>query len=397
MLVTASVEQSDAKDSLVYEAFGTIGRASYTLVLTMAGGTEWGIDLAFAIMEADSSRKGALALVLCLLLAGLVLILVLSGLVTGVFLERVLFIAREREEGAQARELARNQLALHELANVFGEQGFIGEEVIHWSDVSRILREYPEVWAAVKVEERDAKHLLEQLEQQDHNTNVDEFIVGLFTLRSKSRSIDMLSIDYEQERALQTITEFRNNLRMSAATLQSKFFNLTVVLQHLESEVASIQVGIVDVQELENRLSRLQAQNRSAPSGAQGGPQAAQPKRGPAHFSAAELMADKELHRRLSELEKELMQLSNENHGDACSDIDDKAAAMSEVAVDVVRNFQNVLEQEMEQVLEQTGYRLAPPPPAHLENALALRGRSSKKKATSGSYLWRALHDRVDP
>jgi len=392
MLVPSAVAAGDAQNSVAVAAFGSIGRSCYTLVSSMAGGTEWGIHLVYPLLEEDAGI-GSIFLLGTLLIASLVLVVVVGGLVTGVFLERVLYLSKQIEDAEKQEEMRVLQESLDNLANAFADHGFAREDHITWPDVTRIMQEYPKVWVEIKVAESDAKSMFAQLQELDHFTYLDEFLLGLFTLRSMSKSIDMQSIDYEQEKALQKVSELRNNMRMTAAIFQSRLHSVIMLLQSLEQEVEIVQKGIAGIQELEKELSELQDENTAALSGVPKVSKVVQQRKGSPQLSASELMADEELNRRLCELEQELAQLSIETPSDTPSDLDEDIVAMSEVAVEVVESFQQMLHVELEQAVEGVGCRPASPSlPRHIaEDALVLPRRHSD--AGSASYLWRALHD----
>jgi len=265
-LVPTAGQDGEAIEEVALHYFDTVLRSCLTLLEGMSGASEWGTSFAFILFEGLRAGKlGSTLLFVATMIAFVVLRLGLNGLVTAVFLEQ-LFHASDKEDEAQAsQELYAQGELLKKLDNLFGvdkDEAPKETEGIVWKDMLRAMETHPEVEQAMNLTVVELEKLFLHLDEDaDGVVATDEFIFAVFRLRAMSKSVDMLSIDYQQEQSLQRIQYLYNGLRHAIAGIQSRLTALYAILPVLEDEIQKVRRGMEEVEELDSILM-LKRQSR---------------------------------------------------------------------------------------------------------------------------------------
>jgi len=359
-LVSALSQEPDTVKQMLIEDFGSISKSAWSL-FCMFGGREWGVSTALALYLQGEGVVVTIFLVV-LLVACVFLTVALSGLVCGMFLDSLATATRRREAEAKEQETKLSLALTQKLEDCFVQQGFEPHELLAWEEAEKVLEilsaSHNAVWEKIGLDISDVRNVFQRLDLLDEGSiRTTELTNGIFDLLTLPRSIDMVSIDYKQEKALHVIAELRNRLRCSASELQSSLVRLVTVLKTLDREAATIKMNMAEVQRLERELHQRREERRARPTTSRKFvPKLRQ------NLSAEELWQNSQLNRRLCQLEESL---ACPTLGAAdCIEVDDRGPPPTEVteqvAADIVRSLQSVLRAELDQLA--AGRQVEPSP-----------------------------------
>jgi len=251
MSVPMVLSSGDKYDKLVVDAFGSVGQSTLTLIGSMTGGSGWGKEVAFLLFE-GKMEQNAWRMVLLFTLLGFscLLFLALNGLVSGIFLDQLEMAAQDEDDVRSMEARAETEELLEPLAQTFAVEGFYGEKPISWSEVERIVNANLDVWTPLQVDLNQACQIFADLDT-GCTLGTNEFLFGIFKVRSLSERNEMWSIDYQQQRASHRLADIRNKVRSAVGNLHDRCINFSKLLQKLERQVKAIEAEIEEVQMLE--------------------------------------------------------------------------------------------------------------------------------------------------
>jgi len=186
----------------VGERFSSIERTMVALLETLLRGEEWGPKIVRPLLSDPDSA-----------LAGVVFILfALSGqfffmnLVSGLFIEEMFKTVKVNNEHFEQESMNFDGHGARKLRQVFREIGD-GRKALAWKEFSKGLARHPDLVMQLGINMELAQALFKQLAfDSSHKVNIDHFIFGMLKLTRQSKTIDMLVIDYQQQRAQRDIS-----------------------------------------------------------------------------------------------------------------------------------------------------------------------------------------------
>jgi len=341
-LVPDAVEDGDEVREVALENYGSVARSMRALLEVFDGSASCSVDTVFTLFDAaQTGRFGAASMLLARLLASSVLFLATSGLVTGVFIEQLFSVMSRVEERAQRKELLRSHECLTILDQVFSDLGYDSEEHVTWAAIETGLELNPSVQDRLDINLEDAHRLFLQLdEDNDGSVQTEEFIFSMFKLKTMSKSIDMLSIDYQQENALRRLSELHNALGLSLASIKSRLLTFTAMLPAMERKIRDVTAGIDEVARLEGDLSMAKRAREDSAAKAQGGEPSAS-----SGYCIQTLRANYHLDDRLTALEQQFAAFEEQANGkDVLHASDEDVAA---IADGIVQSIKECLREEL--------------------------------------------------
>merc|ERR1711879_979875 len=191
-----------------------------------------------------------------LLLAHVILRLGLNGLVTAVFLEQLFQASDKEDERASSMELVEQGELLRQIDRILPESDH-GESSLTWEVIEKAIGSNERLMQKLTLTKDVLLELFQHIDEKgDGAVNSDDFIFAIFRMRAMSKSVDMLSIDYQQEKALQRISELHHGLRYAIAGIQSRLTALFSLLPQLEEEIESVRNGLEEIQRWETILEK---------------------------------------------------------------------------------------------------------------------------------------------
>jgi len=268
-----------------------------------------------------------------------VLFLAFSGLVTGIFVEQLFGVHQRMKDNEQQKELQQRHDCLTKLEELFSEAGYPSDARIPWAEIKRTLGKNAELMNNLDVTMDDANRLFTHL---DHNGNghvvTDEYIFGFFKLKAVSKSIDTLSIDYQQEKNLHRLSKLQQTIRVCVAGIQSRLTILTSLLPQIKDKIEEVTRDIDEVSVLEGQLAEARRIRDEAEQGACNPEEALS-----FALNIDMLRSNYQLNERLGSLEEELTQLQALPEGPNSM----TPAMINAIADDVVRSVKQALQEEL--------------------------------------------------
>jgi len=338
-------DHDDDVREVVLKQYGTVLRSMRTFLEVIDGSASCSIDSMMVLVKAaGAGRQGVWFLVTCRLLATFVLFLALSGLVTGVFIEQLCGATNRVEEKIRQKELHKSHDCLLMLDSVFKRRGYSGDDPVTFKEVSKILSSDKTLQDRLEITTEDARRLFMHLDVDGHGSvGTDDIIFGVFKLKTISKSMDMFSIDYQQEKALQRLSDLHSTLRLSIAGIQSRLASFAGLLPAMEKKIDMVTGGITEIQKLEEDLVVARKTRHSAYQEVTG--------RGPGDLMSnvlniETLRSNYHLNGRLTALEEDFEKLQeSEDRGAPTPQEKEEAVAM--IADSIVQSIKQTLEEEI--------------------------------------------------
>lgn len=234
-------------DASLLQRYGSVSRSMVTLIQATAGVDEW----AEALWPLSSSWTGWSAIfVLAIFAAVLTLHLGAAGLLAGVFLDQLFAVSGSHDQLRYEQQMRQHHRMLRQLDERLAQLGFSASDQVCWADIAPALQDVS-LGVSVEVAERLFQHL------GTDTVLVDDFLFGLFKLRTITKSVDMLSIDYQQEKTLRRISELQASARLALANVQARLSPLHRTLLQLQVRVAELRGELLQLLELRAKLRQV--------------------------------------------------------------------------------------------------------------------------------------------
>merc|ERR1712043_138825 len=94
---------------------------------------------------------------------------------------------------------------------------------------------------------------------------VNEFTFSVFKMKSVSKSIDMLSVDFQQEKAVARITKLSHDLTVRVASTHSLLARIGNHIKALEMKVVAVESNIKEAELVDKRRLRLEILHQGIP------------------------------------------------------------------------------------------------------------------------------------
>jgi len=357
-LVPSAADDEETQEVLI-RFFGGVGQSAITLLSGMSGASDWGPDVAFVlytkIRDDGQWEIGSSMLLVSMVLVFAVLSLGLNGLVTAIFLEQLFSVADREDEKVAASELWEAQQVMGALTESLAEcvhhppDGIdpVPNDTLSWPIVKHVMSSQPRIQEGLAINLTEAKLLFKHLDEDDSGkVNYDDFIFAIFRLRAMYKSVDMHSVDYQQEKALQRVGQLETSLKRSVSGLYSRLSSLYGMLPDIEDEVKCAKDAITEVFFLQEALEDKKAYREKLESHHQKGipldPDAAGTK------DLFSLRMKSELNRALAELEA-----STARHARKERSVTETKKLMESLAVSAVHSVKMILQREVSKVRQE--------------------------------------------
>lgn len=244
----------------VVDSYATIGGGMTSLLEAMAGVSTWGPDIATPLFDTNDFECQAFAATMVVVI--LALRIGIGGLITGVFLDTLFGASRLHLEADWQKEVQQNDEFLSDFDTFFSGSGYTFDDHISWDQFKTFLKEKDtntEEFLGIAESTAEALfiHLSVETESGGGLVPIGDFIFGVFKLRTVSKSVDMLSIDHQQEKALQRMAVMRQKLTMNLSSVQQRLKSISDRLPELETELNQLKSGLESVQQLEEKLTQM--------------------------------------------------------------------------------------------------------------------------------------------
>jgi hypothetical protein len=358
-LLPQVVDEDEETKAALLHFFPSVGTSALTLLEGMSGASNWGPDIAFHLFRGASEGKpGPTAMLVVMCLCFFSLRLGLNGLVTAIFLEQLFAVSDREDEQLAHADLKDKHTAMEYLISKLGEQMADNDERITWTMLEKVLSESKELQEQLHLSVEEAENLFNHLPSNSGtvtpSVDCDTFVFAVFRLQAVSHSVDMLAIDYQQEKGLSRIVELDSNLRFAVAGIHHQLQGILASIAGLESLIASTHKDVAEVQELEAALERKH-NLRVALQNTTGEKQRVilETESSAAGATVADLRGKFDLHRHLSELEALGAALTQQRS----STSDETERHVGLVADAIVQSMQTVLVQELSKVSKASAER----------------------------------------
>jgi len=219
--------------------FSSVQRSMVTLFESLLQGEEWGKQVLRPLLNSRTPLAGVIFGAF-----GSFGQFCIMNLISGLFIEQMFKTVKLNNETQEHEHIYLDQNGAECLKRVFQEIGN-GRRALTWKQFSEGLVRHPDVVMQLGVNLELANALFDQLALDSSDVvDIDEFVFGMIKLTRQSKTIDMLVIDYQQQRAQKDVSRLSNRFRRDVERLQA-------TLEHLAKHLSEI---LTDCQPLRGTL-----------------------------------------------------------------------------------------------------------------------------------------------
>eukprot|EP00811_Abedinium_folium_P032774 NODE_5792_length_1734_cov_10.066584.p1 GENE.NODE_5792_length_1734_cov_10.066584~~NODE_5792_length_1734_cov_10.066584.p1 ORF type:complete len:552 (-),score=160.31 NODE_5792_length_1734_cov_10.066584:78-1589(-) len=255
------------------EQLGSLVESLHTVVDTMlflveavcsAGNLGWH---GAAIIGDARPHFGVILLLAVVFFAASSVRLGMGGLVTGLLLERLSLVSQREEDHHSQENMIEQHMMLTKFEEHFRAQGFSrGEAYITEEEFLEVIEAAPpDLLVSLGIGSRQAAASLfaHLCEEGSDRVSMSDVIFGIFKLRMVAKTVDMLSIDYQQEKALRLVAQFREAFVAHCSNLHVRVCSVNALFPALQAEITRLRRGIQELLDLEGKLRELRACSES--------------------------------------------------------------------------------------------------------------------------------------
>lgn len=228
--------------------FSSVLAGVLTMTEVALNGDMWGSLLFRPLFEASGFNSS----IACLALVGYTccMHLWLIALVTGIFIEQTFIESDRLAQRADEDQIMRGQFGIRSLKAIFKTMDTNEDSDLSWSEFEAGLAGHPQLMKKLDLTMKTAKFLYRELAIDAYGTvSLDDFLFGIIRHTQRTKSIDMVTIDFDQQR---TLTDLRTlGLRCST--------DMVRLTHHLDRSLLNVSSVRTDVEALTGRIeSQLQ-------------------------------------------------------------------------------------------------------------------------------------------
>jgi len=161
--------------------------------------------------------------------------------IAALFIEQLFSTVRVNQTVMERESMYANQRDSEQLRKIF-EDIAQGRASLTWREYGKCLSANPDLVMQLGINLEVAKALFHQLSYDVSETvSIEEFIFGLIKLTRQSKSIDMLVIDYQQQRAQRCVAKLNKRFTDDAARLRMSTKQLAKRLAGIMSDCAPLR------------------------------------------------------------------------------------------------------------------------------------------------------------
>lgn len=188
--------------------YGDIMKSMYTLFQSMLGGVSWGLP-------SDALMPSGVAYPLLFFVYIVFAILAVLNIITGVFVDNAMEIAKTERDFLIQKELEMKEKYISEVRDIFSEIDSDGSGSVTWDEFEGYLEDerVQSYFRAMELDTRDVRRLFDMIDDSgDGEVNVDEFLEGCLRLKGLARSIDANAILHECKMANATLMALSDHM-----------------------------------------------------------------------------------------------------------------------------------------------------------------------------------------
>jgi len=194
----------------------TLDRAMVNLLAILLRGEEWGPQIVRPLLAREDTMVAAVFLVV---FAAVGQFLVLN-LVSAIFIEAMFKSVKVNSVTLEHEHIYVDQHGAERLKSVFQQIGG-GKTSLPWREYREGFESQPELMMSLGVNMELAESLYLQLAfDAVEEVDIDEFVFGLIKLTRQSKTIDMLVLDYQQQRAYKDVMKLSRRFTADTERLQ---------------------------------------------------------------------------------------------------------------------------------------------------------------------------------
>eukprot|EP00403_Amphidinium_massartii_P033204 CAMPEP_0178447180 /NCGR_PEP_ID=MMETSP0689_2-20121128/41238_1 /TAXON_ID=160604 /ORGANISM="Amphidinium massartii, Strain CS-259" /LENGTH=799 /DNA_ID=CAMNT_0020072131 /DNA_START=48 /DNA_END=2447 /DNA_ORIENTATION=+ len=256
-----SASKTETINRIVDKYFASLWDCLLTQFEILLGGFDWYTEITWPLIHSEDHVLLSTVWLLFLCVVNLCV----ANVIIGVFVEQLLLNAKESDDQL-SREVFVNQSAnLADLRTVFKEidlnkRGFITSE-----EFQQGVRDHPRLADLLNIDKDEADIFFNALDLQSRGVvKVDDFIFGIVKLKGGTKSVDMLSFDYQVKQIIRLVQ--KSPQRIDELHIRMGRFESS--LEQLWREMdASHQAANSELPAMGERMAKLEQQIDSFMSG----------------------------------------------------------------------------------------------------------------------------------
>lgn len=237
---------SDPEGIRIMTMFESVPSTMVTLNILFLRGFYWGPEvLEPAIDWSDSSQIVAGILLLAYTLFTL---LCLVNLISGMFISSLTGASKRDADPMDQDSLSSGVNLLLILQDNFKKIDKNGDGFLTYNEFRDGLSRYPEICKILGVDATRADTLFKQLDDDGSNmVGIDEFLIGLMKMTRMSKTIDMLSIDYQQQKTVRALRMLKKGYEEDLVAMRGLVAEISGCTERVTQEFGHV------IQELTSR------------------------------------------------------------------------------------------------------------------------------------------------
>jgi len=251
---SSGIDQSKLPES-IQPLFHSLGRSMVTILSTLLSGLDWGPNVLDPLMTNPDLVAAGIVYFIFICFAQFFLL----NLITAIFIEQMFDTVRNNMEVMECEKILTSDLGVRQLRGVFKALDSNGDGNLSAQEFIKGLREHEEITSKLGLDLKTALVLFHELDV-DHSDSVaiEEFLFGVMKKNAQSKTVDMLIIDHQQQKALKHLARLTKTNRHDST-------KMLISIHRLADRTETIAKGLIPMQKnLCNRLRHaLQFDNQT--------------------------------------------------------------------------------------------------------------------------------------
>eukprot|EP00746_Dinoflagellata_sp_MGD_P009843 gnl/MRDRNA2_/MRDRNA2_120135_c0_seq1.p1 gnl/MRDRNA2_/MRDRNA2_120135_c0~~gnl/MRDRNA2_/MRDRNA2_120135_c0_seq1.p1 ORF type:complete len:807 (+),score=142.59 gnl/MRDRNA2_/MRDRNA2_120135_c0_seq1:118-2538(+) len=226
------------------ERFSTFGDSLVTLLLIIGSGMHWGSELFEPFFNGSSNTQLASWVFWALIL----ITIPLSNLICALFIERMFIASQEDDDEAGRDFLVKQDYEMRALRDILTKLNGGDDDLVPISDFQQLVEKEGNFGPTCHlVNVSSTTEAVQLFQQAENSTNkgmvaIDDFILLVMRYKgSTQQSLDMLSLDYQAQKALREVRSFANDCRGDSKKVQTLVENLNKAVAKLQKKINKLR------------------------------------------------------------------------------------------------------------------------------------------------------------
>jgi len=236
-------DEGDAEPTAPEAYFESVAASMLTLNLIFLRSIKWGPKILWPLIYSSDPQRVGVGLFM-LLFIGFSLIC-LMNLISGVFVSSLLEAAQRDAAIIDRESLSRGEVSLDKLKEAFRKFNVSGSGVLTLEEFEQGLIKHKGICKSVGLNPHQAGALYRQLDLNGSGlVNLEEFLVGLLKLTKTSKSIDMLSIDYQQQKLFRELFKLGHSYDRDFQLMRQYVHDIDAQLERLTNSAQKLSAHL---------------------------------------------------------------------------------------------------------------------------------------------------------